>query len=145
MFAKFFTHKLRMELAELKHKHQLEINEIRANLATEERHWQEDRRRLTAQLKEEHEIKLKEIISLTKLDSDQRIKKAELDAEAKLNSTIAELNKVHYEKLQQSMTKLHEEGNVTTRYIQELSLKMFESAPKHKTETKVLTGTVSEK
>jgi len=69
MFQKLFTHKLRTELAEIEHQHQLEIQEMKAEIAREKKHSEEDKKRTEKQLKDEHEIKLKEVLTLTKLDS----------------------------------------------------------------------------
>lgn len=37
------------------------------------------------------------------------------------------LNEEHFEKLKTSLQKLHEEGNATTKYVENLSLKMMET------------------
>jgi len=146
MFKTLFTAKLRTELAEIKHQHQLEIQEMKAEIAREKKHWEEDKKRTEKQLKDEHEIKLKEVLTLTKLDSEQRIKKAELDAESKHNQRVEKLNKEYYDKLSESMTKLHEQGNVSTQFTRDLALKMIEGMPRNNAETKVkvLTGTTTE-
>lgn len=146
LFGKLFGHQLRLELEEIKHKHALEIKEMKADISREKKQWDEDRQRMVDKQNQEHEIKLKEVLTLTKLDSEQRIKKAELDFESKYNKKCEELNATHYDKLAAAMSKLHEEGNVTTKFTQDLALKMMESMPKHKTEntTKVLTGKVQD-
>lgn len=139
----FSTKKTRMKIEEMQHKHRLEVAELRAQIEREKKHWEEDKKRLQEKLKADSEIALKEAISLTKLQSEQQIKQAQLDADRKLNQEIAKLNKEHYDKLSESMSKLHEEGNVTTRFMQELSLKMFEKAPKNTVRTEVLTGALN--
>lgn len=136
---------LEIELAEIKHKHKLEIDEAKADFVRAQTQWKEDKDRLIKQLKEDSEIKLKEVVTLTRLDSEQRIKQSQLDADRKVNAKMEELNKAYYDKLSDSMSRLHEEGNVTTRFVQELSLKMLGSLPTNKTETKVLTGSIDVK
>jgi Skp family chaperone for outer membrane proteins len=133
-------HKLRMELEELKHKSRLEIAEIRTEVDREKKQWAKDKNLELERMEKEHEIKLREVVSLTKLDSEQRIKKAELEFQEKFNQKCEELNKTHYDKLSQAMTKLHEEGNNTTKFTQDLALKMMEGMPTHKLQTKVITS-----
>jgi vacuolar-type H+-ATPase subunit E/Vma4 len=142
MFSKLFTSKLRMELAEIKHKHTLEIKELTAQIELEKRHWTEDRERLIKKLKDEHDLKLKEAVTMVKLDGQQQAKQAQLDADRKLNLEVQKLTEQHYESLKAAMTKLHEEGNVTTKFTQELALKMMQGMPANKSETKVLTGSI---
>jgi predicted transport protein len=121
---------LRMELAELTHKHKLELEEKKASFDREKKNWVEDKERLVKKMTDEHEIKLKEAVSLANLESMQKIKQAQLDAERAFNEKVGTLNSEHYDKLSAAMTKLHEEGNVTTKFTQELALKMFNQAPK---------------
>lgn len=142
MLRKLFTHKLRMELAEVKHEHQLKLNESQAMLERERKHWDEDRQRIVDKLTQEHELKLKEVVTVTKLDSQQQIKKAQLDAEAELNKKVGVLNKEHYDRLADALNKLHTEGNVTTKFTQDLALQMMSHLPANKSETKVLTGSI---
>lgn len=142
LFTNVFASKLRMELAEIKHAHALEIDTINAKLLRDKSLWEEDKARLTKKLTEDSEIKLKEVVTLTKLDSEQRIKQAELNADRKFNEKAEALNKDYYDKMTTAMSKLHEEGNVTTRFTQDLALKMMGNMPANKSETKVLTGTV---
>lgn len=145
MITKLFTSKLRMELAELKHKHGLELKEKTADFMLAKREWVLEKEQLLKTLKEEHRLKLTEMVTLTKLEGQQLSKRAELDAESKLNSEIKKLTTDHYESLKNAMTKLHEEGNVTTRFTQDLALKMLEGMPSNKSETKVLTGSIDVK
>lgn len=144
---------LRMELAEIQHKHNLEIQEKDAAFQRERKMWDEDKGRLESQLKKDHELKMKEVVTLTKLDSEQRVKQIELDSQRKIdelrNKNIQELAEAkvrlteeHYEKLNQALVKLHSEGDKNTKFTQELALKMFESAPKHTVRTEQLTGSI---
>ncbi len=79
---------LRMELAELKHKHDLKIQEMNASFERERKAFHDEMNFVKRQLVQEHELKLKEAVVLTKLDSEQRIKQAELEAERKINANI---------------------------------------------------------
>lgn len=145
MFNWLIGRKMRMHLEELKHKHGLEIDAANAKLELAKREWSSEKQLLENRLKQEHELKLKEAVTLTKLDSEQRIKQVQLDADRVLVSKMKELNESHYKELSASMTKLHEEGNVTTKFTQDIALKMFENMPKNSSETKVLTGTIDVK
>lgn len=140
MFNKFFSRRLRMELEELKHSHHLVLEKMGATMSLQKRQWEEERIFIEKNIRAEHDIKLKEAVTMTRLDAEQRIKKAELNAEGKLNDRTAALNKEYYDKLSEAMSKLHQEGNVTTKFTQDLALKMFENSPVNRTTTKVLTG-----
>lgn len=139
MFGKLVTSKVRMDLEELRHKHKLETEALREQFTTEKRRFEEDKKRHIKQLTEDHEIKLREAVSLSRLHSEQLVKQAELRAQELLNAKIAQLNSDHYDKLSESMTKLHEEGNANTRFTKELALSIFKGMPEHKTTTKVIT------
>lgn len=142
MITRLFTRKLRMELEEVKHKHNLELREMQAQMEIEKRHWQEDRSRELAQLKKEHELKITEATTLLRLESQQKTKQAELDYQSKLNDAVKRLNDANYDAMTRAMTKLHEEGDKNTRFTQDLALKMIGSMPANKSETKVLTGSI---
>lgn len=153
MFFGFLASKLRMELKELKHAHTLEIKEKDAEFQRGKSQWDEDKARLIKELESNHALKLKEVVTLTKLDSEQKVKQLELDSQRKIdalkNENIKEISLLkenlltdHYNKLSVAMGKLHEEGNHTTRFTQELALKMFESAPKHTVRTEQITGSI---
>ncbi len=149
MFRWLTTSALRMELEEIKHKHKLVMAEMSDGIVRDKKHWEEDKARAIKTLQQDYEaklseqaLKLKEAVTLAKLDSEQRIKQAQLDADRKMNAEVAKLNSEHYEKLKESMTKLHEEGNANTKFTQDLALKMIGSMPSNKSETKVLTGTL---
>lgn len=139
-FGRMFSSKFRMLLRELEHENTLHLEETKASFDRERSVWKEDKERLRTQLIEEHELKLKEYTTLARLDYEQKTKQIELIAERKINAEVAKINKDYYDKLTDSMKKLHEEGNVTTKFTQELALKMMSSLPANKTTTKVLTG-----
>lgn len=145
MLGRLFTRKLRMELEEVRHKHKLEVDEIKANIEREKRHWAEDKTREVTNLKKEHDLKLKEAVTLAKLDSEQRIAQAKTDGDKKLNDTVEKLTKEHYDRLSTAMTKLHEEGNITTKFTQDLALKMFEKNPPKTKRIEKLTGSLDVK
>ena len=144
MFAWLSTSKLRMQLAEMEHKHKLQMEEITAKFNREKSEWEKDRERFVSDLKKDSDLKLNEAVTMAKLDYEQRIKQAELTAQEKINNHTKKLNDENYEKLSTSMTKLHEEGNQSTKFLQEIASKMMGSMPKHKTQTKILTGTVKD-
>lgn len=145
LFRKFLFNRFRMHLEEEMHKYKLRTLELEADITRQKNQWAEDSSREKKKLKDEHDLKLKEIITLTKLDSEQRIKQAELDAARRLNEHSANLNKEYFDKLSAAMTKLHEEGNVTTKFQRDIALEMLKGMPKNISETKVLTGTVDVK
>lgn len=142
-----------IEVSKIKAEHQLEMNRLNSEFKQEKKNWDEDKSRLVDQLQKEHDLKLKEILTLTKLDSEQKIKQMQLDATRSVdelrNQNIKEMSNLkeslltdHYNKLSEAMGKLHQEGNHQTKFTQELALKMLEGMPKNSIETKVLTGKV---
>lgn len=144
---KIFRLRIQREIEELKHLHRIQLAEYDAALDRREKEIVQKEKELA----KEHEIKLKETVSLLKLDSEQKTKQLEIDNQRKVDALESSHRKEiakekeslleeHYKKLSEAMAKLHEEGNVTTRFTQDLALKMLEGAPKHKVETRVLTG-----
>jgi transketolase len=132
--------KWKRELEELKQLHDLAMKTKEGELEI-----------LRKDLEAEHDRKLREVTSLMRLDGAN--KEAALKQE--YNKTILEMSKEHeekiinikhtlmdenYKKLSDAMSKLHEEGNVTTRFTQDLALKMMEGMPKAKVETRVITS-----
>lgn len=142
-----------IEVSKIKSEHQLAMNHLNAEFKQEKKNWDEDKSRLVDQLQKEHDLKLKEILTLTKLDSEQKIKQMQLDSVRSVddlrNKNIQEMANLkeslltdHYNKLSEAMGKLHQEGNHQTKFTQEIALKMLEGMPHSKTETKVLTGSL---
>lgn len=142
MFERLFSHKTRMLLEELNHKHRLDIEAREAEFKRKEQVWKEDKNRDQEKMRQDHELKLKEATTLLRLSHEQELAQIRLDHEKRYNQRVSELNTEHYNKLSTAMTKLHEEGNVTTKFVQDIALKMFENSPTVKNTTKVLTGTV---
>jgi vacuolar-type H+-ATPase subunit E/Vma4 len=142
MFKFLMSSNLRKELAEIKHAHKLQINEIQADMEQQKRHWEEDKKRQKEQLEKEHDIKLTEVLSLTKLDGEQRAKRAELEYQEKLNNATETLYKDHYKRLNDALIKLHSEGDKNTKFTQEIALTMLKGMPVAKTKntTRVITS-----
>lgn len=106
--------------------------------------------RLKKELEHQHKLDLEEAIALHKLEFQQKTKQMELDFNRNLQDQQLRkeqeilhhkerLNKEFYENLTQAMSKLHQEGNLTTQFVQDLAFKMFEKSPE--TKIKVLTNT----
>lgn len=128
------------EIEELRAKHRIEMGEKEAALKLKE-----------IELEKRFEMRERELVSLLKIEQEQKLKKMEIGYEERLASAKQEfasalliekekLMKESYDKLSNAMSKLHEEGNVTTRFTQDLALKMMESLPTHKVQTKVITS-----
>jgi hypothetical protein len=106
------------------------------------------------ELTKRHELALTEATTLLKLDYQQQIKQKEMDFQKTVNDLKAsqlmeqanfkaKVQDENYERLKDAMTKLHEEGNVTTKFTQDLALKMFEKVPTAKSEHTYLSGDVA--
>lgn len=126
MFTKFFTRKLRMELKEIMHQHSLEIKTKEAEFEIKERHWREDKAREITKIREEHQLSLDKL----SLNSQATNQANSLRYQEEYNKKVESLNKEHYDKLSAAMSKLHEEGNVATKFQHDLAVEMFKSMPK---------------
>jgi len=135
-------------LMEEKSKLEIDLKNLRQNLDHEQRRQEmaideeRSKHRVEMQSKEkEYEIKQQEIITLLKLESEQKLKQAEINFErtktdllsshkmeiAKLESKLAA---EYYEKLSNALEEMNSKGNVTTKFMQELTMQMFAQAPK---------------
>lgn len=144
--------KFQMSLEEEKHKQKLDLESKNAIFAREKEIWKAEKEELVARaerekkefeehLKKQHDITLQEAVTLAKLDSQQKVKQAELDrdrqitelrtqhAEAlsKLRSESAEN---HYNKLTEAFQEIQLNGDKTSKFVQELALKMVDGFPK---------------
>lgn len=135
--------KWKREFEQLKALHEIEMAKQNSALAI-----------LSTELTKKHELSLLEATSLLKLDYQQQIKQKELDYERKINELKAsqlakeivfqqKIQDENYVRLKDAMTKLHEEGNVTTKFTQDLALKMLGQMPVAKSEHKYLSGDLS--
>lgn len=117
------------ENAELRYIHQIEMKNKEAELE-----------RMRLDLASEHDRKTREVISLMKQDSEKKYLQLENSYEEKFLKLKQALLDDNYQKMSQAMSKLHEEGNVTTRFTQDLALRMMDGMPKTKVENKVITS-----
>jgi hypothetical protein len=143
--------RLKREIEELKSLHRIEMAELEAKSARDLADKEATFERKQKDANKEHELKTKEVVTLLRLEAEQKNKQVELnyqrqtdvlkiELDQKLNQKTSDLLKESYDKLAAAMTKLHEEGNVTTKFTQDLALKMMGGMPEHKTTTKVITG-----
>jgi len=143
--------KAEMAVEEKNHTHKLELREKIAEFEREKKIWNLDKNdliekhdrestELEKRLQAEFDIKEKETIALGKLENQQKTKQAELDSQrevAKIKEEYAikesklriELAEENYKKLSEAMTKLHSEGNSSSKFIQEIALKMMDKGP----------------
>ena len=102
-----------------------------------------------SQVKEDAELKQLEIKTMMKLEAEQKIAKAILEADKKVilkDQEISELKrqhaeeisdlkssltKEHYDNLTANLEKFHTEGNTTTKFMKELSMEMLKSRGRH--------------
>jgi hypothetical protein len=136
---KLFANKLRKELEEIRSLHRIQIKEKEAEIDLLKRNAQQ-----------EIEMKTREVISLLKLEADQKNAQLQIDSEKKINEIrhkasedlLVLKEKVlmdFQEKFTAATAKLHEEGNVTTKFVQDLALNMMGKQPTAKFEAKMIT------
>lgn len=140
-----------MKIEEEQHKHKLEMQSKDAEFARSKKAWEEDktlmlkrfgeeRTDFETRLKSEYDLKLQEAVTLAKLDAEQRVRQVELDksrATSELESKYAKekseleqkLSQDYYSKLTAAMADFNANGNVTTKFMQEIAMKVFEKAP----------------
>jgi hypothetical protein len=141
-----------MKLDEEKHAQKLAFDEKTAVFNREKALWETEKRDLLARsererkefeerLKAEHELKLTEAVTLAKLDSQQKVKQAELDRDRQVTELrtkqAEELAKVksdtaeeYYKKMTSAFTEMQLHGDKSTKFVQELALKMFDVNPR---------------
>lgn len=146
--------KLKRELEEQRSLYDIEIKKRDSAIKLLE---DESKSRLSLREKElvsKHDIALNEATSYLKLDYQQQLKQKELDHKREMDDLRAktaldqakwrqELQDENYTRLKDAMTKLHEEGNITTKFTHDLALKMLDRVPVAKSEHKYITGDVS--
>jgi len=129
-----------MALQRAKHEHELKLATAKAELDRAKTLFEEDKKRIESQLKKDAEIQKQEIVTLTKLDSDQKQAQLRLDFEKQtieitkkhneeLTTLKIKLEADYYEKLKAALKTLHEEGNASTKFMQELALNMMKQGP----------------
>lgn len=144
-----------MELAELKHQHQLDLERAADKFNREKSLWDQDKALLVKKLTQEHGLKLNEVVTLTRLHSEQNTKQQELNYLRQIEELKAKsLNEItavktrlaeeYYQKLSAALNKLHTEGNMTTKFTQELALKMLEKAPPQTNRIELMKGEITE-
>lgn len=132
--------KAEMLLVEARHKFGLERETLEARFKRSQEDFQQDKKSFENSLKREYDLKEKETIGLLKLDSEQRSRQAELDRDRAIQELkiqhVEEISKLKsdlaaefYQKMQTELSKLNSEGNASTRFVQEMSLKLLDKAP----------------
>lgn len=144
--------RFQMKLEEESHKQKLAFDEKKAVFDREKAVWETEKKELVdrsarerkefeEKLKKEHELKVTEAVTLAKLDSQQQVKQAELDrdrvitelrtqqAEA-LAKVKADTAEEYYKRMTTAFTEIQLNGDKSTKFVQELALKMFDSVPR---------------
>lgn len=128
---------LRLELEQRSSRHQMEMNKERAAFDLEKAKIYEETGREKRNIQAEYDLKFKEAEAVLV----HKIQKVGMEAKEKLQSALnqnkfellAEREKwmtESYEKLSGSMTKLHEEGNAQTKFVQEMAVTLLGQSPK---------------
>ncbi len=145
---------LEMKLKEEAHRQKLSLEEERAKFKREQEIWKEDKEKLIKEhnkelvdfrdkVKQDSDLKLLEVTTMTKLDAEQKTKQAELDAQRQiselkvkhieeLSGAKSSLNKEYYDKMTDAYQDMQANGDKNSKFVQELALKIFERAPAHK-------------
>lgn len=140
-----------MALEKEDHKHQLALESKTAIFEREKEIWakekqelidraERDKKEFESNLKRDLEIKHNEAITLTKLESQQKIKQAELDKDRAINELKADhAGKVaaiqasesekYHDKLSNALQEITMNGDKNTKFVQEMALKLVDKAP----------------
>lgn len=153
---KFLQEEMENRLSEQKRMFEQQLHEVKlANKAKDsdfevkQKEWQQEKDRLIKlnqedreiyekRLKEELDFKHKEATALLKLESDQRIKQAEIDAERKVLKAEQEADKKlteetkklrdgTYQQLSSELAKMHSEGNIASKNQHEAMMKLLDA------------------
>lgn len=146
--------KWKQEFEQLKSLHDIEMKKAESQLRLLANEKAQEFQLMEAKLTQKHELALTEATQLMKLSYQQEMKQKDLDYQRQINELKAghlvdqatfrqKLQDDNYERLKDAMGKLHEEGNVTTKFTHELALKMLDRVPVAKSEHKYLQGDVS--
>lgn len=133
-----------MALEKEQHKHELALQAERAVFEREREIWEKEKAELVARakrekeefentLRKELELKHNETVTLTKLESQQKIKQAEIDKERVINKLKAEhaqeLARVqadesekYHEKLDKSLQEIMIKGDHNSKFLKQLTL-----------------------
>ena len=151
--------RMRMEIEEEKHKHNLKLESEKAVFDREKTIWEKEKQELVDRAEREKnefektlradlEIEHKETVTLLKLESQQKIKQAELDKDRAVNDLktkhAEELAKVksdtaeeYYSSMTEAFQDLQMNGDKNSKFVQELALKVFDKLPTARTEVGV--------
>lgn len=144
-----------MKLEEESHKHRLRLQEEKAVFDREKKVWEVEKKEMVDRfdrekkefqnkVEQEFSLKTQEAVTLTKLESQQKIKQAEIDKERAINTLSTkhaeELSKIrsttaeeHYKKLTEAFQEIQLNGDKNSKFVQELALKVFEKLPSPQT------------
>jgi len=112
--------------------HAGQLEELKAEKRNVETTLLAERKKLEIEFAEKESrlnLKIEEIKQLHKLDIEQQVATIKNDYTLKLVNEKEKLNTAFYEKMSTELAKIHSDGNVQTKFIQELSLKMLDKAP----------------
>lgn len=148
-----------MKLEEVAHKQRLTLESEKAVFSREKEIWAKEKEELVARnkrekdefetrLRKENDLVLQEAVTLTKLESQQKIMQAGLDKDRELTKLAAEhstaiaelqatLAEKYYAQLTNAFQDLQMNGDKNSRFIQDLALKMFDKVPESRTSVRV--------
>lgn len=151
-----------MALEKDRHAQQLKLDTETAKFSLAKEKWEIEKAELIRKsdnaakevkdtLEREHKISLQEAVSLTKLESQQKVKQAELDRDREINALkmtqVEELSKVRtqaaedtFKKLSAFIEEVTMKGDKNTNFVQELALKMFNGAPQPRSSVDIEVG-----
>ena len=134
--------RFRMDLEKERHDQKLKQDALRSQIETDQKMSRQLLDRERTNLKETHKLKLEEAKTLAELHKSQEIAAIKLEAEAKilnmqedfnkkLTAHESRLNKEHFDRLSEALSKLHSEGNAHTQYVKDVFFKVLENMPKN--------------
>lgn len=147
---------LEMKLKEEAHKQKLDLMEEKAKFRRDQEIWKEEKEKLIAEHKKElvnfkekikadSDLEILKLTTMAKLDAEQQTKQAELDAQRQISelkvkhieelaAAKTEANTKYYDKMTDAYQDMQANGDKNSKFVQELALKIFDQAPKNRTE-----------
>lgn len=110
----------------------LEKKEVMADLKRERDDFEREKERWN----KDREVEISNMKGQLLVKSEQDIAKVKNEFAVKLNEEREKLNKSFYDKMTSSLEDLHSKGNTTTRFMQDMTMKMLDKHPSMRLENK---------
>lgn len=85
-----------------------------------------DLRDAESKIKKEYEVKEKQVMAMMEIEKKEAILEEKGKLQEDFNKKLSAELQANFDKLSTSLESMHKDGNATTKYIQELSMKVID-------------------